>query len=179
MGKRYYCEFCDKLFADNPTNKRNHLKGVFHQRMKKLHYDAFKDPEEILKEESCKMPCRQMETTGDCSFGDSCRYSHLTTERRQTLEKQVQAKRDAALKAQQEADREVRLEDWLVMRQKSGDASGPVSAQVAPPSLPPENAESPPVYSLPPALMMIPNLPPSLLPPPPGTNLQASREEWG
>lgn len=42
MGKRYYCEFCDKSFADNPTNKRNHLKGVFHQRMKKLHYDAFK-----------------------------------------------------------------------------------------------------------------------------------------
>jgi U11/U12 small nuclear ribonucleoprotein SNRNP20 len=42
MGKRYYCEFCDKSFADNRTNRKNHLNGLNHQRLKKQHYDAFR-----------------------------------------------------------------------------------------------------------------------------------------
>ena len=41
MGKRYYCDFCDKAFADNPTTRRHHMSGMTHQRLKKAHYDAF------------------------------------------------------------------------------------------------------------------------------------------
>ena len=42
MGKRYFCEVCDKTFADNPTNRRNHMKGLTHQRLRQQHYDSFR-----------------------------------------------------------------------------------------------------------------------------------------
>ena len=41
MGKRYYCDYCDKIFPDNPTNRRNHLNGVQHRTMRRMYYDAF------------------------------------------------------------------------------------------------------------------------------------------
>ena len=41
MGKRYYCDYCDKAFADNASSRKNHLKGVSHQRMKRHHYASF------------------------------------------------------------------------------------------------------------------------------------------
>ena len=41
MGKRYYCDYCDKAFLDNPTNRRNHLNGLQHRTARKLYYDAF------------------------------------------------------------------------------------------------------------------------------------------
>jgi len=39
-GKQYFCEYCEKSFADNPTSRRNHLRGLQHQRMKNLHYES-------------------------------------------------------------------------------------------------------------------------------------------
>ena len=42
MGKRYYCDFCDRSFADSANNRKNHFKGGNHQRLRKLHYDSFK-----------------------------------------------------------------------------------------------------------------------------------------
>lgn len=42
MGKRYYCDFCDKSFADSPQNRKNHMSGGQHQRMRKAHYDSFR-----------------------------------------------------------------------------------------------------------------------------------------
>lgn len=42
MGKRYYCDFCDRSFADTGVNRKNHFKGVQHQRAKKQHYDSFR-----------------------------------------------------------------------------------------------------------------------------------------
>ena len=42
MSRKYYCELCDKRFADNALNRKNHMKGVQHQRMKKMHYDTFR-----------------------------------------------------------------------------------------------------------------------------------------
>ena len=42
MGKKYYCDFCDKSFADNPTNRKNHFRGVHHRQTRNIHYDQFK-----------------------------------------------------------------------------------------------------------------------------------------
>ena len=41
MGKKYFCDYCDKSFADNPVNRRNHLNGVVHKQMKDMHYRSF------------------------------------------------------------------------------------------------------------------------------------------
>lgn len=42
MGKRYYCDYCDKTFADNSQNRKKHLNGVVHDRLRKLHYSLFR-----------------------------------------------------------------------------------------------------------------------------------------
>ena len=42
MGKRYYCDFCDRSFADTSQARKKHIHGVQHQRNRKLHYDSFK-----------------------------------------------------------------------------------------------------------------------------------------
>ncbi|XP_064649608.1 zinc finger matrin-type protein 5-like [Lineus longissimus] len=84
MGKRYYCEFCDKSFADNRTNRKNHLNGSIHHRLRKQHYDAFKDATTILAEEALKKPCKHF-LGGYCEFGESCRFSHMTEDIRRKL----------------------------------------------------------------------------------------------
>lgn len=40
MPKRYYCAYCCKSFQDTPRNRKRHLSGVSHQRLKQHHYDS-------------------------------------------------------------------------------------------------------------------------------------------
>lgn len=42
MGKRYYCDYCDRSFQDNMHNRKKHLNGVQHHRAKKAWFDHFK-----------------------------------------------------------------------------------------------------------------------------------------
>lgn len=43
MGKkRYYCDFCDKYFVDNPQTRKNHDSGLQHTTAKRAHYAQFK-----------------------------------------------------------------------------------------------------------------------------------------
>jgi U11/U12 small nuclear ribonucleoprotein SNRNP20 len=42
MGRRYYCEYCDKSFLDDFDAREKHIKGAHHQRMRKQHYDSFR-----------------------------------------------------------------------------------------------------------------------------------------
>ncbi|GAB6024189.1 Zinc finger matrin-type protein 5 [Chamberlinius hualienensis] len=89
MGKRYYCDYCDRSFHDNAENRKKHINGVQHQKNKKLHYDNFRNATEILEEESGKNPCKRFKLTGSCDFGSSCRYSHLTPLQLSNLQDQV------------------------------------------------------------------------------------------
>ena len=81
--KRYFCDFCDKSFADNQTNRRNHLNGVQHKLAKKEHYGSFKDPQILLEEDANKKPCRKFFQEKDCKFGKSCKFSHMGNEERE------------------------------------------------------------------------------------------------
>lgn len=42
MGRRYYCEYCDRAFADTLPTRKRHIQSIQHQRARKLHYDSFK-----------------------------------------------------------------------------------------------------------------------------------------
>lgn len=42
MGKRYYCDYCERSFQDNMHNRKKHLFGVQHQRAKKAWFDHFR-----------------------------------------------------------------------------------------------------------------------------------------
>ncbi|XP_013392667.1 zinc finger matrin-type protein 5 [Lingula anatina] len=174
MGKRYYCDFCDKSFADNPTNRKNHLKGVSHQRMRKLHYSFFKDPSSLLAEESTKKPCRTMMTSGECPFGEGCKYSHLTEDRKKQLEQQIlQEKAESVRKKRKLEENPPSIEDWLAKRAKAKKPESPRT------ELKPNLAQL--AFSLPPTLLGVTNLPPSLLPPPPHVwcSINLEQEEWG
>ncbi|XP_016905065.1 zinc finger matrin-type protein 5 [Apis cerana] len=78
MGRRYYCEYCDRSFKDDPEARKKHLSSLQHAKNRADHYNMFKDPEIILREESTKIPCKWYLTNGECAFGLGCRYSHYT-----------------------------------------------------------------------------------------------------
>lgn len=108
MGKRFYCDYCDKSFPYNIQNRKKHFEGLQHQNNRNAFFSKFKgtknrlfnlfnryvfklilkEPKEILLEESIKKPCFRFFTTGDCQFGDQCRSSHKTIEELESLYEQ-------------------------------------------------------------------------------------------
>ncbi|XP_036132536.1 zinc finger matrin-type protein 5 isoform X2 [Molossus molossus] len=59
MGKRYFCDYCDRSFQDNLHNRKKHLNGLQHLKAKKSWYDMFRDAAAILLDEQNKRPCRK------------------------------------------------------------------------------------------------------------------------
>lgn len=167
MGKRYYCDFCDKSFADNPTNRKNHLKGVIHHRIKKSHYDSFRDAKIILNEELSKRPCKHFLSSGNCTFLDNCKYSHLTQERREQLEKEIRDKEESS--KQGKVIEFPSVESWLEKRTNKQPKE--TKKQTSGIELP--------VYTVPAFLQSVPNLPLSLFPPPTDVYQTLTVEEWG
>nr|XP_008513899.1 PREDICTED: zinc finger matrin-type protein 5 isoform X3 [Equus przewalskii] len=64
MGKRYFCDYCDRSFQDNLHNRKKHLNGLQHLKAKKVWYDMFRDAAAILLDEQNKRPCRKFLLTG-------------------------------------------------------------------------------------------------------------------
>ena len=42
MGKRYYCDFCDKKFPYNTANRKKHNEGSSHQAIRNAYYANYK-----------------------------------------------------------------------------------------------------------------------------------------
>lgn len=40
MGRRYYCDYCDKLFIDDLEARKKHLQSSHHIKMRNLHYES-------------------------------------------------------------------------------------------------------------------------------------------
>uniref|UniRef100_A0A8C6YL25 Zinc finger matrin-type protein 5 n=1 Tax=Nothoprocta perdicaria TaxID=30464 RepID=A0A8C6YL25_NOTPE len=156
MGKRYFCDYCDRSFQDNLHNRKKHLNGVQHLRAKRAWYDLFRDAAAILQEEQSKKPCRKFLQTGQCDFGPNCRFSHMTEQDLEKLSAQVRA--DVPLGT---------IEDWLEKRAKRLSAAQNnrywwLGSVFYPLGWPP-----------------VQELPPSLQPPPPGGWLLPPDLRWG
>ena len=41
MGKRYYCEYCDRSFKDDPEARKKHLSSLQHVKNRADHYNMF------------------------------------------------------------------------------------------------------------------------------------------
>ncbi|KAM6051091.1 zinc finger matrin-type protein 5 isoform 1-T4 [Theristicus caerulescens] len=119
MGKRYFCDYCDRSFQDNLHNRKKHLNGVQHLRAKRVWYDLFRDAAAILQEEQTKKPCRKFLQTGQCDFGSNCRFSHMTEQDLEKLSAQVQGEQRLKELRQEGADVPPgTIEDWLEKRAK-------------------------------------------------------------
>ncbi|XP_065831153.1 zinc finger matrin-type protein 5-like isoform X2 [Oscarella lobularis] len=76
MGKRYYCDYCQKSFIDTPSARWKHLNGLHHQRLKKQHYDAV---EASLAQATTtdRNICKHFQRTGICPYGSRCKFAHV------------------------------------------------------------------------------------------------------
>uniref|UniRef100_I3K8V5 Zinc finger matrin-type protein 5 n=1 Tax=Oreochromis niloticus TaxID=8128 RepID=I3K8V5_ORENI len=175
MGKRYYCDYCDRSFQDNMHNRKKHLNGVQHHRAKKAWFDNFRDSAAILNDEQEKKPCRKFLQKGICDFGFNCRFSHMTEEELFNLKRQVEGK------LQHREDSEDRImpgrsiEEWLSRREKKRAALGSKGDLKNEEDSEESQAENGILQQL----LSIPDLPPSLQPPPPGGWKVNMNTEWG
>ncbi|XP_059177876.1 zinc finger matrin-type protein 5-like [Physella acuta] len=168
MGRRYYCDYCEKSFADNPTSRKVHLTGNAHLQNRKAHYDAFRDEEEILQDDKTKKPCRAFLSTGDCKFGDRCQFSHLSHEDRNRLAEIVRMKQLGAGETNTEDNVKNLLIEWVDKMSKKLKLDNVDNSTVAVPE-----------YTLASCLMAFPSLPPSLLPPSKEEILKCDYVSWG
>ncbi|GFO24441.1 Zinc finger matrin-type protein 5 [Plakobranchus ocellatus] len=179
MGKRYYCDYCKKSFADNPVSRKTHLNGVVHGQNKRSHYNALRDEEETLKDESSKRPCRSFLSAGDCKFGERCQYSHLTNEDKARLTEIVNKKKKLAEMKLQEGSRE---EDNSVLQSLNAWQSEKTAFQRESENgsiVRKASAIIFPDYRLASCFNTIVNPPPSLLPPTKEELRAAEYAEWG
>jgi len=177
MGKRYYCEYCDKSFADNPTGRKTHLTGVYHLRNKKAHYDSMRDSKEILADDASKRQCKSFFSSGECRFGDRCQFSHLTPEVKAALLDSVHQKEEAKrqkAEALAAVDFRAKLTAWAEERKErlEKEKEKPDTAKL-------DKIPGFPDYQLSETLKVLPNLPPSVLPPTHDSFLTADFPEWG
>ncbi|XP_057242336.1 zinc finger matrin-type protein 5 isoform X2 [Malurus melanocephalus] len=149
MGKRYFCDYCDRSFQDNLHNRKKHLNGVQHLRAKRVWYDLFR---------------------GQCDFGSNCRFSHMTEQDLEKLNAQVQGEK--RLKELQREGADIppgTIEDWLDKRAQRLSVAQSNSA------LP----EKPAPFQYPPGWPPVQELPPSLQAPPPGGWPVPPNLQWG
>ncbi|KAI4472084.1 nuclease-related [Holotrichia oblita] len=90
MGRRYYCDYCDKTFIDDLDARKKHLSSSHHIKLRKLHYETCRDLRSILTEESAKLPCRRFMRTGSCQFTGNCKYTHYTPEELWNIKQQIE-----------------------------------------------------------------------------------------
>ncbi|NXI51660.1 ZMAT5 protein, partial [Chloroceryle aenea] len=170
MGKRYFCDYCDRSFQDNLHNRKKHLNGVQHLRAKRVWYDLFRDAAAILQEEQTKKPCRKFLQTGQCDFGSNCRFSHMTEQDLEKLSAQVQGpERPKVLWGVLAADLPRGCLAWLVR------SASCCRVLPKPGALP----EKPAPFQYPPGWPPVQDLPPSLQAPPPGGWPVPPNLQWG
>ncbi|KAM3873854.1 zinc finger matrin-type protein 5 [Diretmus argenteus] len=176
MGRRYYCDYCDRSFQDNMHNRKKHLNGVQHHRAKKAWFDHFRDSAAILYDEQAKKPCRKFLQTGNCGFGPNCRFSHMCEEDLTNLKRQIEDERQHSEDPKGRTSRERSVEEWLNRREKKRRAlssDGVLKDKE-------DSSEGNQTESvIPQQLLSIPDLPYSLQPPPPGGWKVTIKTEWG
>ncbi|XP_068191145.1 zinc finger matrin-type protein 5 [Antennarius striatus] len=175
MGRRYYCDYCDRSFQDNMHNRKKHLNGVQHHRARKAWFDHFRDSSAILHDEQTKKPCRKFLQKGICDFGSNCRFSHMSEEDIFNLRRQIEEERRLREDSINKIMPQRNIEEWLSRRAKKQTAlSTKGDLKTA------ENSEAGQDESyIPQQLLSIPDLPPSLLPPPPDGWKVNVDTEWG
>lgn len=155
-------------------NRKKHLNGVQHHRAKKAWFHHFRDSAAILHDEQLKKPCRKFLQKGICDFGANCRFSHMSEEDMFHLQRQVEDehKDDSEDPCSRRCPS---IDEWLSRRKKrrpSASSKGDLKTEE-------ESEEGQTDRDILQQLLSIPDLPPSLLPPPLGGWRVKVETEWG
>nr|XP_045603755.1 zinc finger matrin-type protein 5-like [Procambarus clarkii] len=174
MGKRYYCDYCDRSLPYSVEARKKHDYGHHHQKLKNHHYNKFKSARERLQDELSREKCRRFHSGQDCSFGDTCIYSHLTqidisNLKQQAMEEEAAVKR-SKLPSLVKSGNEPSLESWLSEREQVQSASNYPMESISKWEL---------KYVIPQALQAMFCLPPSLIPPSAESLLDCDFVDWG
>ncbi|XP_067123539.1 zinc finger matrin-type protein 5 [Centruroides vittatus] len=164
MGKRYYCDYCDRAFPDSAQNRKKHLQGVHHQKLIKLHYDSFRDAATLLQNEMSKKPCRKFKQTGNCEFGPGCKYSHMSPTDIENLKRAAEMEERIRKEGKKVPIPDFDLDSWL---RKHTEKKRVDNVKVASSS-----------FEFPPKLLSIENMTPSLIPARPEEFLSDNIAEW-
>ncbi|XP_018573397.1 zinc finger matrin-type protein 5 [Anoplophora glabripennis] len=121
MGRRYYCDYCDKKFIDDIEHRKKHLQSSYHIKLRNLHYEYCKDPETLLREELLKTPCRRFSQYGSCQFERSCKYTHYSPEELCELRQQVERIQIMRRKKLEEVPNVPSVESWMQKYNKSNN----------------------------------------------------------
>ncbi|XP_003965546.2 zinc finger matrin-type protein 5 [Takifugu rubripes] len=176
MGKRYFCDYCDRSFQDNMHNRKKHLNGVQHHRAKKAWFDHFKDSSAVLDEEQAKKPCRKFMQKGICDYGPNCRFSHMTEQDIFYLRRQVEEEKRRKEGFEDKLFHERSVEDWLSRREKKRKSAPSTKGDLTTEEDSEEDQSDRDVLL---QLLSVHDLPPSLLPPPSGGWKVQENAEWG
>ncbi|CAL1569402.1 unnamed protein product [Knipowitschia caucasica] len=172
MGKRYYCDYCDRSFQSTLPNIKKHVNGVQHHRAKKAWFDNFRDAATILTEEQAKKRCRTFLQNGVCDFGSTCRFSHMTDEDFSRLRQQATGENPLQDQFKDSILAKRSLEDWLSRReQKTNSLCSKEDTRT--------DLDFPEESVIPLELLRVPDLPPSLQSPPPGGWRASGGSGWG
>uniref|UniRef100_A0A023F197 Putative u1 snrnp-specific protein c n=1 Tax=Triatoma infestans TaxID=30076 RepID=A0A023F197_TRIIF len=125
MGRRYYCDYCDRGFTDVVDSRKKHLNGISHQRIKKIYYSRVRDLKTLVEEEKQKEICRRFRSTGSCPFEEACTFTHYTTQELSAFEAQVREQE----KKKNELPSLPPIQEWLNKRKLNATerAEGTVS----------------------------------------------------
>lgn len=120
MGKRYFCDYCNRTFLDDPDSRKLHLKGTSHIRARNNHYKNFKDLKTIYQEESAKEACKRFMRYNQCQFNENCHHTHYSKEDLAFIKQKIDdnESQNHSLALIQEAS----LESWL-KKKKSNEKS--------------------------------------------------------
>lgn len=170
MGKRYYCQYCNRAFLDNLNARKKHLASAAHHQQREAWYDKFKDKRQRLTEQLEKpRVCRYYLQQGSCAFGPSCRYRHMTDDEVDKVKRELDEEDLQKQQSPQDSDRTV--QSWLDNRANSRRGS--------PPSQSSDDKSQTISYIIPEGILSLPSVPPSLLPPPHGSWPQYPDIDWG
>uniref|UniRef100_H2ZMN7 C3H1-type domain-containing protein n=1 Tax=Ciona savignyi TaxID=51511 RepID=H2ZMN7_CIOSA len=151
MGKRYYCEYCDRAFQDNLAARKKHLTSGAHIKNRQAWYLEFRDKQSIYDESLVKKPCQRYLSSGNCQFGNQCKYRHFTEQELYQLKQEIEnesSKNNPILPSNEEI-----LTKWNTKRKNSKS------------DIKEKTVEDFTAWKVPKMLRSYEPLPPSLLPP--------------
>ncbi|KAF2900092.1 hypothetical protein ILUMI_06090 [Ignelater luminosus] len=167
MGRRYYCDYCDKTFIDDLEARRKHLTSSHHIKLRKLHYEQHRDPRTVLAEESVKTICRRFIQHGECQFAGNCKYTHYSQEELLNLKQQIQLDDYEKQRKTRKVPEIPSLESWIEKYNQKHNKADKESDEVLTP------------WSYPEQLEFRSDLPPSLKKFKPDNFKDDDFDEWG